>query len=121
MLELGACAIFFLVADQWSKHWMRPLVRSRSAPRRGGPIIPLVALWSLALVSAVLLARSGIWFRTSAAQFGLAAAFGGAAGNLLDTIQRRPIVDFIDLRWWPAFNVADVAIVGGLVVAFSLT
>ena len=26
--------------------------------------------------------------------------------------------DFIDLRWWPVFNIADVGIVVGLVVAF---
>jgi signal peptidase II len=45
-------------------------------------------------------------------------AFGGAAGNLLDILRLRSIVDFIDLHWWPVFNLADVAIVAGLVVAF---
>jgi signal peptidase II len=31
------------------------------------------------------------------------------------------VVDFIDLRWWPVFNVADIGIVCGVIaVAFSM-
>lgn len=39
---------------------------------------------------------------------------GGAAGNLIDRIQTGYVVDFIDFRIWPIFNVADMAIVGGV-------
>jgi len=49
--------------------------------------------------------------------FGLGMALGGAAGNLRDILRHRYIVDFIDLGWWPVFNLADVAIVGGLILA----
>ncbi len=35
---------------------------------------------------------------------------GGAAGNLVDRIWRDGVVDFVDLGWWPIFNVADTAI-----------
>jgi len=49
---------------------------------------------------------------------GVGAALGGAAGNLLDILRRRSVLDFIDLRWWPVFNIADVGIVAGLAVAF---
>ena len=49
---------------------------------------------------------------------GLACAFGGAAGNLIDILRYERVTDFIDLKWWPVFNLADVAIVGGLLVAF---
>jgi lipoprotein signal peptidase len=28
------------------------------------------------------------------------------------------VVDFIDLGWWPVFNLADIGIVGGLIAAF---
>lgn len=49
---------------------------------------------------------------------GVGAALGGAAGNLSDVLRRRAIVDFIDLGWWPVFNVADIGIVAGLVAAF---
>ena len=52
---------------------------------------------------------------------------GGALGNLTDRIVRGPelsgkVVDFIDFRVWPVFNVADSAIVigAGLVVLASL-
>lgn len=57
---------------------------------------------------------------------GLALVAGGAAGNLLDRLFRGPgwmrgsVVDFIDLQWWPVFNVADSAItVGGFVIVLG--
>jgi signal peptidase II len=36
---------------------------------------------------------------------------GGIIGNLLDRVTRHFVIDFIDLGFWPAFNVADSAIV----------
>jgi signal peptidase II len=48
---------------------------------------------------------------------------GGGAGNLVDRIQTGAVVDFLDLHWrelhWPAFNLADVFVVGA-VVAWGL-
>ena len=38
---------------------------------------------------------------------------GGAAGNLLDRIQSGLVVDFLDFRIWPVFNIADIAICAG--------
>lgn len=38
---------------------------------------------------------------------------GGAVGNLLDRCRLGHVVDFIDFRVWPVFNVADMAIVCG--------
>jgi len=43
---------------------------------------------------------------------------GGAAGNLVDRLLRDhggAVVDFIDLQWWPVFNLADAAITCGAV------
>lgn len=44
---------------------------------------------------------------------------GGALGNLVDRIRYGYVVDFIDAYWdsyhWPAFNIADSAIVGGAI------
>ena len=51
---------------------------------------------------------------------GLGLAFGGAAGNLLDVLELQRIVNFIDLRWWPVFNFADLGIVMGLAMAFFM-
>lgn len=46
--------------------------------------------------------------------WGLGFILGGAAGNLLDRIRFRAVVDFLDFYWgdwhWPAFNVADAGI-----------
>ncbi|NWC82162.1 lipoprotein signal peptidase [Pseudomonas putida] len=45
---------------------------------------------------------------------------GGAIGNLLDRSVRGYVVDYLDLHYqgwhWPAFNLADIAIVGGALV-----
>jgi len=92
-------------------------VESRRHHRSSNQII-LLAVWCAALLCAILLRLRLGWFQGQGAALGLGAAFGGAAGNLFDIVRGRPIIDFIDLRFWPAFNVADIAIVLGLVVAF---
>jgi signal peptidase II len=59
---------------------------------------------------------------------GLGMILGGALGNLVDRFFRSPgplrghVVDFLSVGWWPVFNVADPAVVGGaiLLVALSL-
>lgn len=44
---------------------------------------------------------------------------GGAIGNVIDRIQHGHVIDFIQWHWrdwyWPAFNLADAAIVGGAI------
>jgi signal peptidase II len=61
-----------------------------------------------------LLARHGTQKLFSLA---LALILGGAVGNLIDRIAYGHVIDFLDFHWrgwhWPAFNVADSAIVGG--------
>ena len=60
-------------------------------------------------------------------QVGAALILGGAAGNVLDRVVRHSVVDFLDFYigsyHWPAFNLADSAIVigGGLIVLSLLT
>jgi len=56
----------------------------------------------------------------------LGAIAGGAIGNLTDRVVRADdgflsgsVVDFIDVQWWPIFNIADAAVVVG-VIAFVL-
>jgi len=48
---------------------------------------------------------------------GLALILGGALGNVIDRIAYGHVIDFLDFHWggwhWPAFNLADSAIVGG--------
>jgi signal peptidase II len=45
---------------------------------------------------------------------GLGLVLGGAAGNLWDRLVAGRVVDYIDFRFWPVFNVADSAIVVGM-------
>ena len=48
---------------------------------------------------------------------GLGCILGGAAGNLVDRVRLREVIDFLDFHYagwhWPAFNVADMAICAG--------
>jgi signal peptidase II len=54
----------------------------------------------------------------------LSSIFAGAIGNYIDRLRLGAVVDFLDfhLSWggavhsWPAFNIADMAIVGGVIV-----
>ncbi len=134
MIESFASGGVLLLLDQWSKRrvevyppdrcisWgpilqIRRVTNLKDIYRQRGARVVLVLVWFAALISAILLYRSGAWFQSHVALSALGLAFGGAAGNLLDILRRRHIVDFIDLRWWPVFNLADVAIVAGLVVA----
>lgn len=90
---------------------------------------PYIAVLALVVVGWLL------WSGHSASRPGAVAAglvAGGAVGNLVDRALRAgpwgtdagfmggAVVDFIDLQWWPVFNVADAGIVLGalaLVVA----
>lgn len=55
----------------------------------------------------------------------LSSVFGGAIGNYIDRIRFGFVVDFLDFHYhgkiaWPAFNVADMAIVVGISVLLLL-
>ncbi len=41
---------------------------------------------------------------------------GGAAGNLVDRLHVGHVIDFIHFHFWPVFNVADMSIVGGVIL-----
>ena len=58
---------------------------------------------------------------------GLGMILGGATGNLVDRFFRSPgplrghVVDFLSVGWWPVFNVADPAVVGGAILLVVLS
>jgi signal peptidase II len=85
-----------------------------------GPLISLLAL----VVVAVLL-RTGRHATCPTMAVALGLVVGGAFGNLIDRAFRAGdgflgggVVDFVDLQWWPVFNVADSAIVVGAILLF---
>lgn len=47
---------------------------------------------------------------------GLALVTGGAIGNLIDRALAGGVTDFLDVGWWPVFNVADIALDTGVVL-----
>jgi signal peptidase II len=73
-----------------------------------------VLIWGLAMAASILLIQHAPPFQTWGSRIALGIALGGAAGNLLDAIRRGAVVDFIDLRVWPLFNLADACIVLGV-------
>ncbi|MFZ1042854.1 MAG: signal peptidase II [Anaerolineales bacterium] len=79
--------------------------------------IVLLLLFAIITLSLVLLIQFGLAFQNLYAQIALGGALGGAASNLLDRFWRGAIVDFIDVGFWPVFNLADVAICVGALVA----
>jgi signal peptidase II len=44
---------------------------------------------------------------------------GGSSSNLVDRVRLGYVTDFIDFRWWPAFNLADSFIVIGVLVLLA--
>lgn len=51
----------------------------------------------------------------------LSLILGGAIGNLIDRISRGTVTDFIDPTHYPSFNIADSAIVCGVIAVAFLT
>lgn len=76
----------------------------------------LFVLFSFAAIALIILfiARSpgmSLMLATS-----LAFILGGAAGNLVDRVRFGYVIDFLDFRVWPVFNIADSAINIGIVI-----
>jgi signal peptidase II len=62
----------------------------------------------------VFFARAGARHPVLPVALGL--LLGGSISNLADRVRLGHVTDFLDIRYWPAFNIADVCIVVGVVV-----
>ncbi len=74
--------------------------------------------WVFILVAVTVLLVAGIFYsklkrESNLLQAGAGLLLGGAVGNLVDRIQTGLVVDFLDFRIWPVFNIADIAICVG--------
>jgi signal peptidase II len=94
-----------------------------STGRGLGPLLGV-----LAVIVVVVLVRYGRMVGTGPTAVGLGLVLGGAVGNLIDRAFRDGsggflgghVVDFVDLQWWPVWNIADAAIVcGAILLAFT--
>jgi signal peptidase II len=86
------------------------------------PLFHVISLGAVVLIgfyySKLTGARNERW-----AKWGLPLVLGGAVGNYLDRLSRNFVIDFLEAHWfekayWPAFNVADAAIVMGVGLLF---
>lgn len=87
-----------------------------------GPFIGMLAIVVIAVLLLTMRKQSNI-----VSVIATGCIIGGAVGNVVDRVFRGngfmggAVVDFIDLRWWPVFNVADIGIVcGAIAVAYSM-
>lgn len=135
MIDLFASAALFVLLDQFSKNVIakhvggssislgsfirvRPVASAKRRYKSDGMRLLLVFAWIAALTCSILLSLLPDGSHSRVASIALGTALGGAAGNLSDILRTRAVYDFIDLSFWPTFNLADVAIVAGLIVAF---
>ncbi len=75
----------------------------------GSVVAVLIVFALLALVAYFAVNAASPWLWLPAGLM-----LGGALGNLLDRARDGAVIDFIDPMAWPAFNVADVCIVVGV-------
>lgn len=68
---------------------------------------------AILVVALVLLFYRKLQQESLITRMGAGLLLGGAIGNLVDRIQSGLVVDFLDFRVWPVFNIADIAICGG--------
>lgn len=132
-MRMGALALVVLALDQVTKVVIRETVERGDAVqvllgfelvnvRNRGIAFGLFddggAL--LLVLTALTLAFLVAWFATEPTRHGLWLAIGllvgGAVGNLADRVRAGEVTDFLDLPGWPAFNVADVGITGGVLI-----
>lgn len=140
---LAAVAVVVLLLDQLTKTWAQEsLSGGRTIDLVGslrfnlvynpggafsvfggggwGPLISVLAVGVLVLL---------LWqSRTMSSRLGVVSmglVMGGAVGNLVDRAFRGDagflhgeVIDFIDLQWWPVFNVADMGVVCGAIGLF---
>jgi signal peptidase II len=93
----------------------------------GRGVTPVLVAGAIVLVVVLLgVGRAASRTASLSATVAMGLLLGGACGNLVDRLLRHnhgAVIDFIDLRWWPVFNVADACITVGavLLVAVGLT
>ncbi|HEU0130126.1 MAG TPA: signal peptidase II [Mycobacteriales bacterium] len=145
---LAATATAVLAADVATKAWAVARLPGREVGLLGGHVVlhvqrnpgaafslaggATVLFTLLAIGVVVVIVRAARRLASTAWGVTLGLLLAGATGNLVDRMLRDPgpfrghVVDFVDLQWngrsvWPVFNVADMAIVTGGLLALLLT
>ncbi|MEW8958307.1 MAG: signal peptidase II [Moorella sp. (in: firmicutes)] len=77
---------------------------------------PVFVAITVLVVAVILIAYRTLPPGSPVMRLALALITGGALGNLIDRLRFGYVVDFLDFRIWPVFNLADVAIVSGVIL-----
>lgn len=132
-------ALAIMAADQLSKQAILSLYHTTPPPIEITPFFNLVMVWNrgmsfglfsehdalVAMIGITLSITLGVvvWlWRTQEAWLGwpLGMVIGGAVGNIIDRFRFGAVADFFDVHvagyHWPAFNIADSAIVIGVAI-----
>ena len=134
----SACAIAAYIVDQASKAAAIGFFSGSHESVEVLPIFDVVLIrnrgvsfglftglpwWGLAFLGLAAVTLLSVWLWRTRTKLGGAAIgliIGGALGNIADRIRWGAVTDFLDFHvgqyHWPAFNLADVAIVGGVVL-----
>jgi signal peptidase II len=134
---LGAVALAALAADQLTKLIVASALSLGEEVHIAGPLslhhvqntgiafglfsestsIVIVATAIAVTWMLAFFARSGK--RHPVLPIALGFVLGGSVANLLDRVRLGHVTDFLDLTWWPAFNLADTFIVVGVGILFA--
>ena len=133
-LALAAIAFAAIAADQLTKYIVTSQLRLDDGVHVVGPFWihhvqnSGIAFGLFASATVVVILLTGIavawmllFFGRSGARHpilpvALGLVIGGSLSNLLDRVRLGYVTDFLDLRYWPAFNLADSFIVIGVLV-----
>ena len=136
-LALVALALSAVAADQLTKHIVASQLQLADGVHVVGPLWIRhvqnsgIAFGLFAQATAVVIVLTGIaiawmlyYFARSGARHpilpvALGLVIGGSMSNLVDRVRLGYVTDFIDLRRWPAFNLADSFIVIGVLVLLA--
>ena len=77
-------------------------------------------LFSIAVAIGILYFMKGIKQNEKMMQLAFGLLFGGTIGNLIDRIALGSVVDFLDFRIWPVFNIADSAVTVSVIILIIL-
>jgi signal peptidase II len=137
-LGLASVALAAVLADQVTKHIVVSTLSLDDAVHVIGPLsihhvqnsgiafglfssatAAVTVVTAIAVVwMVVFFARSGGRHPVLPAALGL--LIGGSMSNLVDRIRLGHVTDFIDFKYWPAFNLADSFIVLGVVILLGV-
>ena len=137
-------AIIVIIVDQFSKAWavnaladgrrihlvstlqFNLTYNSGMAFSRGSGFGPYIGALALVVVVGMVISLRRASGLVTLLATGL--IIGGALGNIIDRLWRGDrwfhgsVIDFIDLQWWPVFNVADMCVmIGAALLVFGVS